>query len=370
VTARASLVGIGILFLAAGRIGAAEAIAVAPGTEFTAARQPQVAVGPKGDVYVAFGVGDAIYCASSADGGRTFAPPVKVGKAGVLALGKRRGPRIVATADAVTITAPVGKLGGGKDGDTLAWRSVDNGRTWTGPVRVNSVPNSAREGLHDLAAGPDGRLFCVWVDLRTGKPQLFGASSSDGGASWGTDRIVYDGAICPCCQPSACFDRQGRLHVLWRNNVADDRDMYLIDSPDAGRTWANARKVGQGTWHLRACPMDGGGLACDDSGTVQTIWRRERSIYRCVDGGAEELLGIGEQGRAADGRAGVYLTWVGERLGTLFLLPPGKLEKPIRLAARASDPAIAAAFGDGPVVVVWEEPDAKGGPIRAFRINH
>jgi hypothetical protein len=235
---------------------------------------------------------------------------------------------------------------------------------------VNSTPHTAREGLHDLAAGADGRIFCIWIDLRNDKSQLFGSTSSDGGATWDENRLVYEGTICPCCQPSAGFDGKSRLHVLWRNYLADDRDMYLIDYVDGGKTWGAARKLGQGTWHLRACPMDGGGFACDSAGNVDTIWRRERSIYRCVEGSVEQSLGAGEQGRAAAGPDGIYLTWIGERPGTLFLLPPNT-GKPIQLARRAIDPAIAAPVsGDGPVVVVWEEPAAAGGPIRALKINH
>jgi hypothetical protein len=349
--------------------GVPASIAIAPGPEFAAARQPQVAVGPKGDVRVTFGVGNAVYSSSSTNGGRGFAPPVKVGEAGVLALGKRRGPRIAMTDSAITITAPCGKLGGGKDGDTLAWRSTDGGTTWAGPVRVNSTPNSAREGLHDLAAAPNGQLFCVWVDLRNGKPQLFGALSANGGATWSDNGAISDGPICPCCQPSAFFSRQGVLHVLWRNNLADDRDMYLIDSEDASRTWCPPRKLGHGTWHLRACPMDGGGLSCDGAGKVYTIWRREKTIYRCRDGGNEEALGNGEQGRAASGRDGTYFTWTADRPGALFVLTPNS-NVPVRLADHAVDPAIAVpAHGTGPAVVAWEEPGAIGGPIRVQCIN-
>jgi photosystem II stability/assembly factor-like uncharacterized protein len=349
--------------------GAEQAVSVASGPQFAGAKQPQVAVGPKGTVHVTFGVGNAIYCATSGDGGRAFQPPVKVGEAGTLALGMRRGPRVAVTGSGVTVAASCGQLGGGKDGDMLAWRSTDGGHTWSTPVPVNRASNSCREGLHDLVAGPSGSLFCVWIDLRNGRPQLFGTTSSDGGASWNADRIVYEGPLCPCCQPSASFEAKNRLHVLWRNNIADDRDMYLISSTDAGRTWDAPRKLGRGTWHLRACPMDGGGLAADEHGTVHSIWRREKTIFRCEDGQPEVSLGIGEQGRAVRGPDGIYMTWIAARPGMLFVLPP-KAERPRRLADKAADPAIAAAAdGRGPVVIVWEEAGAAGGPLRALTLN-
>jgi hypothetical protein len=341
---------------------------VATGGKFASARQPQVAVGPAGTIHVTFGVGNAVYFAASADNGRTFEPPVNVGEHGILALGKRRGPRIATTNESVVVAAVCGQRGGGKDGDLLAWRSTDAGKTWAPPVTVNRVPGSAREGLHHLTAGADGRLFCVWLDLRNGKSQVFGALSVDGGATWDEDRLVYEsptGGVCPCCQPSACFDGRGRIHVLWRNNLADDRDMFLTTSADGGRSWDAARKLGQGTWHLKACPMDGGGLAADADGTVHTIWRRNQAIYQCVGDRPETTLGPGEQGRAVRGPGGVYLTWISQRPGALFVVPPAN-EQPMRLASKANDPAIAARpGGGGPVVVVWEEAGAAGGPIRA-----
>src|SRR4051812_34047606 len=71
---------------------AAESVAVASGPGFTQARQPQAAVAPDGAIHVVFGVGNAVYCASSADSARTFSPAVKIADPGTLALGMRRGP--------------------------------------------------------------------------------------------------------------------------------------------------------------------------------------------------------------------------------------------------------------------------------------
>src|SRR5689334_10452165 len=87
----------------------ADATSVASGPAFAAARQPQVAVSPFGRVHVAFGVDNAIYCATSSDNARSFEPPVKVGQHGVMALGKRRGPRIAATRDSLVVVAVCGQ---------------------------------------------------------------------------------------------------------------------------------------------------------------------------------------------------------------------------------------------------------------------
>src|SRR5258708_15602532 len=101
-----------------------------------------------------FGAGNAIYFASSADGGTTFSQPVKVGEDGKSPLGRHRGPRIAFAGKTIVISAVVGEKGGGADGDILAYRSTDNGKSWSKGVAVNHTRGAAREGLHSMA----GRL--------------------------------------------------------------------------------------------------------------------------------------------------------------------------------------------------------------------
>src|SRR5438067_8065800 len=133
-----------------------------------AGRQPQVAASPAGDIFVAFGRDNGIYFTASRDGGHTFSSAVNVATVKSLALGMRRGPRIVAMKDALLITAIAGETGKGRDGDVLAWRSTDGGATWSALASpINDVADSAREGLHNLGDDPArGRVFCVWLDLR------------------------------------------------------------------------------------------------------------------------------------------------------------------------------------------------------------
>jgi hypothetical protein len=314
-------------------------------------------------VYLVFGAGNAVYCTVSSDGGRSYGEPVKVGAVGALALGMRRGPRVAATDKMVVVTAVGGQVGHGRDEDLLAWRSADGGKTWQGPVTINRVPASAREGLHHMAAAPDGTVYCVWLDLRNHRTQVYGAASADGGASWQDERLICespDGSVCECCQPQAAYDSQAHLYVMWRNHLAGARDMYLAHSEDNGKTFSHAVKLGRGTWPLNACPMDGGGLARGDQEVV-TIWTRKKEVFRCIPGRPEVSLGQGEQGWAAAGPGGVYLVWIVGRPGPVLALRPGS-DRPVRLAERGWDPVVAGPVsGKGPIIAAWEEgqPSAK-----------
>ncbi|WP_435007729.1 sialidase family protein [Tundrisphaera lichenicola] len=327
------------------------------------AKQPQVAVDAKGRIYVAYGRGNQIRCAISTDGGKSFENRA-VGEAGVLSLGMRRGPRIAVSGGSVVVSAVAGAEGKGRDGDILAWRSTDEGATWSGPTRLNSVEGSGREGLHAMASGPDGTLFCAWLDLRNQRTEIFGARSTDGGLTWEPDALVYqspDRTVCQCCHPSVAFGLDGTLLVMWRNQIQNARDLYLSRSDDGGRTFEAAQKLGRGTWQINACPMDGGAVAALSGGKADSIWMRAGSIFEAAPGEPERRLGKGVQGWIAPGPGGTYSVWLESRPGKLLASLPG-LEDPITLADRANDPVVAsAAGGTGPVVAVWEAPPEVGG---------
>jgi hypothetical protein len=325
------------------------------------AKEPQAAVGAAKKVYVAFGAGDILYVSVSTDGGATYGAPVRVGTAGRLSLGMRRGPRIVATPQGAVVTATYGRSGGGMDGDLLAWHTTDGGKTWQGPTQITDAPGAAREGLHAMAVAPDGTIACAWLDLREPGTQVFAAFSHDGGKTWGKNVRVYRspaGNVCECCHPSLAYDAQNRLYVMWRNWLGGARDMYLSSTGDDGKTFSPARKLGTGTWPLNACPMDGGAVA-SAKGVMTTFWRRENTMYLARASGADSgeiKVGDGQQGWIAASARGTYLVWLRGRSGSPLLATTPKTIDPLVLAESAENPMVAAGTGTSPAVVaVWAD---------------
>ena len=255
--------------------------------------QPQLAaVGSR--LFLVFGQGNVISVVQSTNGGETFGRPSQLPVPGKISLGMHRGPRIVATNSAVLVAAVAGAQGGGADGDVRLFRSTDSGRTWTSPVAINDVPGSAREGLHAMAASPTGMVVVAWLDLREKGTRIYAAVSRDHGATWAPDTLVYaspSGAVCECCHPSAAIGADGRVAIMFRNNLAGQRDMYLAESKD-GLTFPPARKLGTGSWTLNACPMDGGALVLNAEGVVST-WRREGDVFLATERVPERRLGAG-----------------------------------------------------------------------------
>ena len=219
-----------------------------------------------------------------------------------------------------------------------------------------------------MAVGPQGEMCCVWLDLRNEQTEVMSSISVDGGSRWSKNSLVYkspDGSVCECCHPSVAFNRQGDFVAMWRNSLDGDRDMYFATSSDGGKTFGKATKLGDGSWSLDACPMDGGSLAVAPSGKIVTVWRRDNDIYLSPFNEAKErLLGSGEQPWIAATEAGPYLVWSKKRGEVAYLLTPGKVT-PLELGVHASYPVIAVGpTGRGPVVAAWETREGKNFSIQ------
>lgn len=321
-------------------------------------REPQLAARGQ-EVYLAYGAGNSVYFAVSPDSGRTFGAPVKVAETGILPLSRHRGPRIAVTGDVIVISAVAGKTmaegthahGLPSDGDLLVWRSRDGGKTWSKGAPINDVPGAPTEGLHSLSVDGKGNLFAAWLDKRAKGTRLFGARSTDHGATWSKNVLIYespDGSICECCHPSVAMDAGGQILVMWRNWLGGSRDMYLTRSRD-GVHFSTPEKLGEGTWPLNACPMDGGGLVVSGNRIV-TAWRRNKEIYLSTPGEKETALGEGIDVSLSAGKNGVYLLWT--QSGEIRGIMAGKSE-PITVAPKGTFPNVLALPGGG-ALGAWE----------------
>jgi hypothetical protein len=139
---------------------------------------------------------------------------------------------------------------------------------------------------------------------------------------------------------------------MWRNWLAGSRDMYSAVSRDGGATWQET-KIGEGTWPLNACPMDGGGLAVDAAGKVFSAWRRDRMVYLTSGGGKEVALGEGKNATVAATRAGAYVAW--QDGPSVVVKAPNSAKA--TAVGNGTFPALAAADG-GAVFVAWEHQGA------------
>jgi hypothetical protein len=300
-------------------------------------KQPQLTT-TADTIWMTYGEDSKIFVKSSVHGAARWSKPVLVADTGKLMLGMRRGPRIAAVGTALVVSAI-------SNGELLSWRSSDAGKTWGAAVRVNDVDTSAREGLHAIAAG-GGKVYAAWLDLRDKGTRMYGSISTDGGATWSRNELLYTspgGAICECCHPSLLVDESGRATVMFRNHIDGNRDMYAM--PWGGK----AAKLGRESWALNACPMDGGDLIWEAPGKLLTAWRRDKQVFLARPGEAEQLLGTGRQPVLAKTVEGVWVAWTEGKM--LWLKQPdGKVRKLSDSASFVS--AVARPWGG--ITLAWD----------------
>jgi len=334
-------------------------VVISAGQGDRAPRQPRIAIAEDGRIFAAFGIGEEVWIATSDAAGQSFTEARRIAHVPKLALGMRRGPRITVSGKALTVSAISHQTG-----SLIAWTSEDWGGHWSDGVVVNTVPRSAREGLHAMANGPDGSVFLVWLDLRSGTTEVYISKSEDQGKSWSENSLVYrspSGSVCECCHPSIAVGRDGRVRVMWRNLIQGQRDMYIAESVD-GLEFGEAQKLGIGNWTLPACPMDGGDLAVTGEGKNVAVWRRNKTVYLTSDQMRfEKTIQDGEQPVIACDGNDPWILWLKSRGGSLQASGPmGVLEAP--LSTNANDPVICTGGGEPKVVAAWE--DASGDTVR------
>lgn len=305
-------------------------------------QMPDVVKDKNDHLHLVYGVGDSIMYTSSSDKGISFSSPSLVDVLPDLFSFATRGTQVSATNHGLIITACTSK------GNIYSYYKEDE--EWKQGARVNDVDTVAKEGLMALSADGEN-AFAIWLDLRGNKRnKIYGAKSNDGGKTWSENKMIYtspDTTVCECCKPSVVM-KGNHVYVMFRNWLHGNRDLYLIQSSDGGASFGQAQKLGTGSWKLNGCPMDGGGLAINQKGEVQTVWRRQNKIFTAVLGKPETQIGEGRDCvlEIVDNK-NTY-AWT-EKEEIVFIKPNG--EK--KVLGRGSQPVLKALDKDH-VICVWE----------------
>ncbi len=259
-------------------------------TTIAVGKMPALAKDANDNMHVVYGSGDSLLYVYSNDKGNTFSQPVVIDTLQGLVASATRGPQIAATKNFIVVIAV------NKEGNIFSYTKAQSGK-WLRTAKVNDEAEVDKEGFLGLSSDGDNNLFSIWTDLRGNqRNKIFGARSTDAGATWQKNRLVYaspDSTICECCKPSVAM-QGSHVYVMFRNWLQGTRDLYLIQSENAGESFGEAKKLGNGSWKFNACPMDGGGLAIAANAVAQTVWRREDKIYAAQPGEGEKFLGEGK----------------------------------------------------------------------------
>lgn len=302
---------------------------------------PNAIVDKKNGLNVIFGNGDSVMMMTSGNG-IDFSTPVLITTIPKLVAHAMRGPQVGSTKTGLLITVST------NDGNMFSIKQDAQGK-WSAPVRMNDADTVAKEGFMSLAVDGDN-AYAVWLDSRSNKgQQLFGALSKDGGKTWSRNIKIYsspDTTICECCKPNVVM-KGNKVYAMFRNWVNGNRDMYLIQSTDFGNSFGKAVKIGNGSWKLNGCPMDGGAIVLDDHAEPQVLFRRESTLYTATPGSPEKELTEGRNGSIAlmEGKPAYAFM----QKGNIHLMIPGS---PTKDLGKGSMPVII--NYKGKIFCVWE----------------
>jgi hypothetical protein len=209
--------------------------------------------------------------------------------------------------------------------DLLFSRSTDGGKTWSQPIKLNSVSglprddNGALEGFHGVV-GLDGTLYTIWDD----RDGIMMAVSHDGGVTFSKDRRIIPagpgyfgitGVSRSNGFPQIGFDHNGignkndprtdgpngssrnkhggNLYVAWSDYSNGDVDVFVSSSADDGKIWSAPVRVNSDPIHNGRDQFFQWMAVDPQSGAVNLIFYDRRSdnvqttvtLGRSTDGG-------------------------------------------------------------------------------------
>jgi hypothetical protein len=170
---------------------------------------PMPVVDSKGNVYVTWldstdddamkGIGE-FYMAKSGDGGTTWEKPTRIASFLEPPFRPRNAffrywssafPKSAAGSKdelyVVYTALPPDKPS--DEGDVFFIRSIDGGKRWSRPKRLNTDDTNSPQFFPAITVGPDGTIHVMWGDMRDDvvgtRYHIYYTSSTDGGETWG-----------------------------------------------------------------------------------------------------------------------------------------------------------------------------------------
>lgn len=219
------------------------------------------------ELWVVFVQDGRVYFSTSEDLGATYSLPVAVNKEPekIYANGENR-PKVAIGRQGEVYVSWTKKTEGMYTGDIRFSRSLDGGKTFQKPYRVNDDGLLTSHRFDALQVTESGKVYITWLDKRdqvavrkeggqyTGAALYF-AISHDSGATFGSNNKVADNS-CECCRIAVAPYKEDGVAVLWRHIFPGSiRDHALaVLEPDGRSSYDRATFD---NWKINACPHHG-----------------------------------------------------------------------------------------------------------------
>ena len=159
----------------------------------------------------------------------------------------------------------------------LLSRSLDGGKTFLPPVRVNDDEAVTGHSFDHLTVSPDGSIHIAWLDAREGKkdPATYASFSQDQGKTL-SPNLKIDEPSCVCCRTHATAAPDGTLYLAWRKIFpVGVRETVVSRSTDNGTSFSSPVIVGHDQWVYEGCPHRPATMGIDKKGRLYVTWYTE-----------------------------------------------------------------------------------------------
>ena len=230
-----------------------------------------ITVDASGRIYSAWDEGNSLMVSWSDDGGAHWAP-IHFPNNEATVLGG-----IIKTSPSGVVYLTWWNFG---SSNILFTRSTDHGQTWSPTVRVNDVQGSAQGSGWDDAMPQlvvdrtsGSTLYNIWTDSRGGSMDIYMSRSTDGGQTWGANKIVNDQTTNVQRMPDLTQDSTGKLHAAWYDLRTGNYNIEYANSTDGGQTWGtNVRVTTEETSSSLARPGDYFAIRAAPDNSVHVVW--------------------------------------------------------------------------------------------------
>lgn len=227
------------------------------------------------------------------EGHATVAPVRVNAKAGEATAWRGDPPTIAVSMDGTIYVGWTAKAGTeGHGSDLYLSTSRDGGRSFAPAVKVNDDAVPGVHAMHSLAVSNDGRVHLAWLDERNLAPtvseqnaagqkkmehmernrEVFTSFSTDGGRTFSANRRVASEA-CPCCKTSLAVGTDAHVYVGWRQVLPGEyRHIAVASSADGGETYSQPVIVSDDQWVIPGCPVSGPALSVAGDGALRVMW--------------------------------------------------------------------------------------------------